>query len=55
VRRITEPPNLTAIIQSRRLSTFGHIARVDDDADDNDNDNEREFIQRVVINKSRTR
>ena len=22
---------------------------------DNDNDNEREFIQRVVINKSRTR
>ena len=33
MRRITEPPNLTAIIQSRRLSTFGHIAHVDDDAD----------------------
>jgi len=25
------------------------------DHNDNDNDNEREFIQRVVINKSRTR
>jgi len=26
-------PNLTAIIQSRRLSIFGHIARMDDHAD----------------------
>jgi len=25
--------NLTAIIQSRHLSIFGHIARMDDDAD----------------------
>ena len=34
VRRITKQPNLTAIIQSRRLSIFGHIARMDnDDAD----------------------
>jgi len=33
VRRITKQPNLTAIIQSRRLSIFGHIARIDDDAD----------------------
>jgi len=33
VRRITKQPNLTAIIQSRRLSVFGHIARMDDDAD----------------------
>jgi len=32
VRRITKQPNLTAIIQSRRLSIFGHIARMDDDA-----------------------
>jgi len=32
-RRITKQPNLTAIIQSRRLSIFGHIARMDDDAD----------------------
>jgi len=32
VRRITKQPNLTAIIQSRRLSVFGHIARMDDDA-----------------------
>jgi len=34
VRRITKQPNLTAIIQSRRLSIFGHSARMDDDADD---------------------
>ena len=34
VRRITKQPHLTAIIQSRRLSIFGHIARMDDDADD---------------------
>jgi len=33
VWRITKQPNLTAIIQSRRLSIFGHIARMDDDAD----------------------
>jgi len=26
-------PNLTAIIQSRRISIFGHIARTDNDAD----------------------
>ena len=30
VRRITKQLNLTAIIQSRRLSIFGHIACVDD-------------------------
>ena len=30
---LTKQPNLTAIIQSRRLSMFGHIARMDDDAD----------------------
>jgi len=33
VRRTTKQPNLTVIIQSRRLSIFGHIARMDDDAD----------------------
>jgi len=33
VRRITKQPNLTAIIQSRHLSIFEHIARMDDDAD----------------------
>ena len=33
VRRITKQPKLTVIIQSRRLSIFGHIARMDDDAD----------------------
>jgi len=33
VRGITKQPNLTAIIQSRRLSIFGRIARMDDDAD----------------------
>jgi len=33
VRRITNQPNLTAIIQSQHLSIFGHIARMDDDAD----------------------
>jgi len=33
VRRITKQPNLTVIIQSRRLSIFGHIAHMDDDAD----------------------
>jgi len=29
---ITKHPNFTAIIQSRRLSILGHIARMDDDA-----------------------
>ena len=33
VRRITNQPNLTTIIQSRRLSTSGHIARMYDDVD----------------------
>ena len=33
MRRITKQPNLKAIIQSRRLSIFGHIACMDDDAD----------------------
>ena len=33
VRRITKQPNLTAIIQLRLLSIFGHIACMDDDAD----------------------
>jgi len=33
VRRITKRPNLTAIIQSRCPYIFGHIARIDDDAD----------------------
>jgi len=33
VRRITKQPNLTAIIQSRHLSIFGHTARMEDDAD----------------------
>ena len=33
VTRITKQPNCTAIIQSLRLSIFGHIARMDDDAD----------------------
>jgi len=33
VRRITKQPNLTAIIQSRCLSIFGHTTCMDDDAD----------------------
>ena len=33
--RITKQPNLTATIQSRRLSIFVRIARTDDDADAN--------------------
>jgi len=33
VRRITKQPNLAVIIQSWRLCIFGHIARMDDDAD----------------------
>ena len=31
VRRLTKQPKLTAIIQSRRLTLFGHIMRMDDD------------------------
>jgi len=33
VRRITKHPNLTAIVQSRHLSLFRHIACMGDDAD----------------------
>jgi len=33
VRRLTKQPKLTAIIQSRRLTLFGHIMRKDDNAD----------------------
>ena len=33
MRRKTKQHNLTAIIQLRRLSIFGHSARMDDDAD----------------------
>jgi len=33
VRRLTEQLKLTAIIQSRRLTLFGHIMRMDDNAD----------------------
>jgi len=33
VRRLTKQPILTAIIQSRRLTLFGHIMRMDDNAD----------------------
>ena len=33
VRRLTKQPKLTAIIQSRRLTVFGHIMRMDDNAD----------------------
>ena len=33
VRRLTKQPKLTAIIQSRRLTLFGHIMRMDDKAD----------------------
>jgi len=35
VRRLTKPPKLTAIIQSRRLTLFGHIMRMDENADAN--------------------
>jgi len=31
VRRLTNQPKLTAIIQSRRLTLFGHIMRMDDE------------------------
>ena len=33
VRRLTKQPKLTAIIQSHRLTLFGHITRIDDNAD----------------------
>jgi len=33
VRRLTKQPKLTAIIQSRWLTLFGHIIRMDDNAD----------------------
>jgi len=33
VRRLTKQPKLTAIIQSRQLTLFGHIMRMDDNAD----------------------
>jgi len=33
VRRLTKQPKLTAIIQLRRLTLFGHIMRMDDNAD----------------------
>jgi len=32
VRRLTKQPKLTAIIQSRQLTLFGHIMRMDDNA-----------------------
>jgi len=33
VRRLTKQPKLTPIIQSRRLTLFGHIKRMNDNAD----------------------
>ena len=33
VQRLTKQPQLTAIIQSRRLTLFGHIMCMDDNAD----------------------
>jgi len=33
VRRLTKQPKLTAIIQLCRLALFGHIMRMDDNAD----------------------
>jgi len=33
VRSLTKQPKLTAVIQSRRLTFFGHIMRMDDNAD----------------------
>ena len=33
VRRLTKQPKLTAIIQSHRLTLFGHIMRMDDNVD----------------------
>ena len=33
VRRLTKQPHLSAIVQSKRLSLFGHIARMPDETD----------------------
>jgi len=33
VKRLTKQPHLSAIVQSRRLSLFGHIARIPDETD----------------------
>jgi len=33
VRRTTGQPRLSAIVQARRLSLFGHIARMPDETD----------------------
>ena len=33
VRRLTEQPPLTTIIQKRRLTLFGHLVRMDESAD----------------------
>jgi len=33
VRRLNKQPHLSAIVQSRRLSLFGHIARMPDETD----------------------
>ena len=33
VQRLTKQPKLTAIIQSHRLTLFGHITRIDDNTD----------------------
>ena len=33
VRRLTKQPHLSAIVQSRRMSLFGHIARMRDETD----------------------
>jgi len=33
VRSLTKQPHLSAIVQSRRLSLFGHIARMPDETD----------------------
>jgi len=33
VRRLTKQPHLSAIVQSRRLSLFGHIAQMPDGTD----------------------
>ena len=33
VQRLTKQPKLTAIVQSRRLTLFGHIMCMDDNAD----------------------
>jgi len=33
VRRLTEQPTLTTIIQKRRLTLFGHLVRINESAD----------------------